>query len=418
MYTRRSLLRATAGLAGAAALGVPRRAQARVAGPLLKFVFVVNYGGWDPTRVFASALEDPSVSTEAAATAATAGGLAFVDHPERPSVRAWFERHAARSVVFNGMLVPSVAHEACLRLALTGQLSAEAADWGTLLAAAAAAAYPAPHVVLQAPSFPGPHGGLVTRTGSGQQLAALLSGDIAAWSDVPVARTTAEADAVMHAALARRVAAAAERARPGREAELVEGLRGAVDRAGSLLGLADTVAWSAVTFGEQVALAVDLLARGLTRVTTLAFATHGWDTHFDNDLHQSAAFEGLFAALLDLSAGLEARPGACGGTLADETVVVVLSEMGRAPALNAANGKDHWPYTSALVTGPNLAGGRVIGAFDALFYGKPVDFATGEVAEGAATLDAAALGATLLTLADLDPAEHLGAVEPVTAALA
>jgi len=417
MFTRRSFL-TTATLAGAAALGAPRRAEARVAGNLLKFVFVLNYGGWDPTRVFASVAANSAVSTEVAATPARAGGLAFVDHPSRPSVRAWFERNAARTVVFNGVLVPSVAHEACLRLALTGGLSAEGADWGTQLAAAATDRYPLPHAVLEAPCFPGPHGALVTRTGRGQQLGALLNGEIAHWSDAPVARTSPEADAVMNAALARRLAAAVEQARPGREMELVAGLQGAEARAEVLLGLADTVAWSAVTFTEQVALAVDLLARGLSRVTTLAFAPNRWDTHLDNDLHQSAAFEALFAALLGLSEGLAARPGAGGGTLADETVVVVLSEMGRGPSLNLTNGKDHWPYTSALLTGPNLAGGRVIGAFDELFYGSPLDFATGEITEGGGTLDAAALGATLLALGDVEPTEALGAAEPVTAALA
>ena len=40
----------------------------------------------------------------------------------------------------------------------------------------------------------------------------------------------------------------------------------------------------------------------------------------------------------------------------DETTFVVMSEMGRTPALNGNEGKDHWPYTSALVMGPGLQG--------------------------------------------------------------
>ena len=45
---------------------------------------------------------------------------------------------------------------------------------------------------------------------------------------------------------------------------------------------------------------------------------------------------------------LDASPGVYAPTLAEETVVVVLSEMGRTPGINGTDGKDHWPWTSAM----------------------------------------------------------------------
>jgi hypothetical protein len=104
-------------------------------------------------------------------------------------------------------------------------------------------------------------------------------------------------------------------------------------------------------------------------------------------------------------------------TLADETVVVVLSEMGRTPLLNGFLGKDHWPYTAMMITGPNVLGGRVIGGYDDDYYGLEVDPASGEAADGTQVLSAEAVGATLLAMADIDPAEHVTGVDPILGAL-
>ena len=84
----------------------------------------------------------------------------------------------------------------------------------------------------------------------------------------------------------------------------------------------------------------------------------GWDTHEDNDDDQSPLWEGLFDGLNELMTLLDATPGQTTPTLAGETMVVVMSEMGRTPKLNPANGKDHWPYTSILMVGAGLDGGR------------------------------------------------------------
>src|SRR6185437_13706038 len=87
----------------------------------------------------------------------------------------------------------------------------------------------------------------------------------------------------------------------------------------------------------------------------------GWDTHTRNfpilkdwNLPQ---FDQTFSALL---ADLQDRG------LLDETLIVVLSEMGRTPKINANGGRDHWTYCySVFFAGAGIRGGTVCGASDA-----------------------------------------------------
>ncbi|HZY89595.1 MAG TPA: DUF1501 domain-containing protein [Gemmataceae bacterium] len=122
-------------------------------------------------------------------------------------------------------------------------------------------------------------------------------------------------------------------------------------------------------FGSSVLLARRLVEAGVrfVNVTWDIFWDRyhidydGWDTHTRNfsilkdwNLPQ---FDQAFSALL---ADLEARG------LLDETLVVVLSEMGRTPKVNGAGGRDHWTYCySVLLAGAGLSGGSVCGASDA-----------------------------------------------------
>jgi hypothetical protein len=93
--------------------------------------------------------------------------------------------------------------------------------------------------------------------------------------------------------------------------------------------------------------------------------------------------------------------------------VVVLSEMGRHPQENLQAGKDHWTFTSAMLVGPGVAGGRVYGGFDDYAMGRPVDLASGQPHDGGEALTGAHLGATLLALGDVDPAPHTDGAGPV-----
>ncbi len=102
----------------------------------------------------------------------------------------------------------------------------------------------------------------------------------------------------------------------------------------------------------------------------------------------------------------------------DETVFVIMSEMGRTPKLNGNDGKDHWPYTSAMVMGPGLKGGRVVGATDEFYYGKTIDMTSGDLWRDGEDLTVGSLGATLMAAADIDPGDYLPGVSPVYGVLA
>jgi len=96
---------------------------------------------------------------------------------------------------------------------------------------------------------------------------------------------------------------------------------------------------------------------------------------------------------------------------------MVFSDMGRHPRLNVSNGKDHWTFTSAMLMGAGIQGGQVIGAMNDSFQGEPVVLSTGEVSTSGTMLTPEHLGATLLTLSDIDSAEYLPNAAPIQALL-
>ena len=150
-------------------------------------------------------------------------------------------------------------------------------------------------------------------------------------------------------------------------------------------------------------------AAGLSRTGMVAFGAGGngqWDTHSGNSA-QDGYFEQLFSVLDQVIAELDAAPGENGGTLLDETTVVVLSEMGRTPQRSASGGKDHWTWTSAMLIGSGVAGGRTIGNWTEQLTGDAINLSSGEVSESGVTMMPGHLGATLLALADIDPGDDV-----------
>jgi hypothetical protein len=86
-----------------------------------------------------------------------------------------------------------------------------------------------------------------------------------------------------------------------------------------------------------------------------------WDTHTRNFpiLRENKLpwFDRTYTALLE---DLSDRG------LLDETLVVVMSEMGRTPKVNGNGGRDHWTYCySVMLAGAGIRGGSVCGASDA-----------------------------------------------------
>ena len=122
--------------------------------------------------------------------------------------------------------------------------------------------------------------------------------------------------------------------------------------------------------GAACATAVKALAanRG-TRIVQIT--QDGWDMHYDiydeavgGNIYQLATV--LDQALATMLQDLANQPGIRGGTLLDETMVVVTGEFGRTPGQLTGNlGRDHYPYAwSALVAGGGIIPGQAFGATD------------------------------------------------------
>ena len=104
---------------------------------------------------------------------------------------------------------------------------------------------------------------------------------------------------------------------------------------------------------------------------------------------------------------LQTRTSHTGNPLAEEVTIIVFSEMGREPRLNGWEGRDHWTFTSAMLMGSGIRGGQVLGGLDAYGQGRRIDLAGGGFSDNGAIVMPEHLGATLLAMGDVDPAEFL-----------
>lgn len=409
---RRFLGSAAAALAlGALAL---RPSRARAAGDPAgrRFLFLHAEGGWDPLVTMAPLFDSPTIQMEDEAAPYSAGNLRLVDGPGRPSARAFFERHHADTLLLHGVSTRSVNHETCQRVALTGSTSDARADWATLLAAAERERFNLPHVVVSGPAFAGDDGVLVSRAEG--RLQETITGELLEDSDVPVDRMQDAAGRVVDGFLRRRAAAFGKAHEGARiAADYVEAQRRAV-------------ALTDARFEVELVSGNDTLSRARTAVGALRdgvcrCATVGtgflWDTHVDNSL-QAGLFERFFSDLLAVLALLKATPDADGAPLAESTVVVVTSEMARTPAFNGTNGRDHWPFTTMMMIGPGITGDRAVGGYTDLYGGIGADPTTGEPDPSRPGILADEVGATLLALGGVDPAEHLPHVDALLGVLA
>jgi hypothetical protein len=109
--------------------------------------------------------------------------------------------------------------------------------------------------------------------------------------------------------------------------------------------------------GQRMLLARRLVESGV-RFVSLTYG--GWDLHAGirgGTLSQLPAFDQAFAALIR---DLERRG------LLDTTMIMVSSEFGRTPKINASAGRDHWPKVfSVVLAGGGLKKGVVFGTSDA-----------------------------------------------------
>lgn len=416
LWTRRQVGK----LLGAGVLA-PRFARASSASSR-RFLFVHARGGWDPTVALLPAFE--AADMEDGAEPAEVGGITFVDHPERPSVRDFFSAWSSRTALVHGLEVRSVAHERCERILLTGSGGAGRDDWPSLLAAHAEGDPVLPYLLIAGTAFNSRYADRVVRVGDNGQLPQLLSG--AALTDVegpPFSVPPAGVAELEEAFLRERLRGVADRVGSGdlqqftdRYAAVMEQVHRLADDAGGI-DLNPTDLGCERDLVADAATAFDCFERGLSRVAMIRYdgwCSEGWDTHTQTEL-QSVNFGDLFSYLDGILTELSTRTAPSGAPLEDEVTVVVFSEMGRSPRVNSWGGKDHWTFTSALLIGSGIRGGQSLGGVDAFGRGLPLDLASGAV--GATPLVAGHLGATLLALGGLDPAPYTGGIGPIAAVL-
>jgi hypothetical protein len=110
-------------------------------------------------------------------------------------------------------------------------------------------------------------------------------------------------------------------------------------------------------FGQGCLLARRLVERGVRFVEV---SLHGWDTHSGNFTATPDLCDKLDRGLASLVTDLHS----CG--LLRDTLVVVATEFGRTPKINASLGRDHYPKAfSAALFGGGVRGGFVFGQTNA-----------------------------------------------------
>jgi hypothetical protein len=123
-------------------------------------------------------------------------------------------------------------------------------------------------------------------------------------------------------------------------------------------------------FGDSLLLGRRLLERGVRFVNVSwdnmrerfspPASNQVWDTHERNfpilKENHLPHLDETFSALME---DLHQRG------LLDETLIVMMGEMGRTPRINAAGGRDHWTFCySVVLAGAGIRGGSVYGASD------------------------------------------------------
>ncbi|MCY1063948.1 DUF1501 domain-containing protein [Nannocystis sp. RBIL2] len=406
MSRRTWLKRGFYAVAAAGALAGGRRLAAAEPGPARRLVLVLVQGGWDTTYAI-----DPKPGLGGVDSPAGAvkefHGLDVLTDPARPAVGAFFDAWGDRCAVVRGVSVASVAHPDCMHRILTGVLDDTAPDVAAIAAATHAPDLPAPYLILGRTAYSGPYGALSARTGSVNQIVTLLDPQLTfpalGAPLLPLVPSDGE-EALIRAHVelrAERELAAAK------GSKRVQDFLDALPRGDLLRDLGEVGELELTrTFDTQVKLAVEALRRGLCH--SVQIESGDWDTHTGNDA-QGPKHEALFKSL----AGLMQSLAAAG--LLDDTAVVVASEMGRTPRLNAAQGKDHWPITSTLVLGAGVAGGKVVGATTDALDAAPIDFTTGAIDPKGRPIAYADLAAGLLELVGVDPSAHIPTGEPLHA---
>ena len=387
-----------------------------------RFLFVFCDGAWDTSMVFApEMLGNNYVHTDREDTVASISGLSFVDGPNRPEVRRFFEQWADSCLIINGLDFETVAHDRAKRILMTGS-AIGTDDWGAIIGANSPQLYTAPHLLMSGPNYATRYSNAILRVGENGELNRLIQGS----DDLTITPTRGYEQMVSEYLTNRTDGMGFNNTRTQnllsdyqRSHLQLQALKAQL----SSINLPDGEEGGdygydcSETFMGQAQVALEFFANDLSRCAIVqdeGFCNMRWDSHGDY-FEQNWHYDLLFLGLQQLMDSLQTRTNIHGVPLIEETTVVVCSEMSRHPALNEMGGKHHWPVGSAMIINGGQ-GGRTIGGYNGQVLGRPLDLTTGDIFEKGIKLKPEHLGATLLAMADLDPLDY-GKASPILGAL-
>jgi hypothetical protein len=353
--------------------------------PPKNLIVLACFGGWDAASVLDPKLkglvhlmdgEEAQAGNIDYRTLETSKGSTKGDQ-----VATFFNRFYDQTIVVRGIDVGSLAHAACRVRILTGTDDATLPDFAAITASEIGYDRPLPYIDLGGNGYMGPLGRLVGRFGVDSQITALV--EPTEWPEYfptdgsPIyVPGDADEDAIANYVLGRAQDQLGSRAKLGYNNDRVEDFIESYGRASQLAAHKAQLPEQPGKFtylSDQVEQVPKLLQGDPMCQAIFLDSRLPWDTHFNNDVLQLFCYQTAFEALNDLVAGVD------DSGLLDDTLIVVLSEMGRTPNMNSAFGKDHWPTTTALLIGGGLEGNRVIGETDESMNAQHLDFATGQV---------------------------------------
>jgi hypothetical protein len=402
-------------LASAAALGVT--GLSRAAASPRRLVLVLAHGGWDVTYGLDPKLGIPGVlgpdvdvdlddPLDRESVETVGGHPIAVNDAKRPAVRGFFESWGSRTDVINGLWVGAIGHESATVRVLTGTPSDARPDVAVIAGATLGNDLPLGCVDLGGQAFAGEFAPTLGRIGARGQLKLLLDDAVTfpapanARHPYPLLVPSQDERSLVDSFLRDRLDAEVARTGSARRGRLLADFVESMDRVGRFRERADEVTGllelgAIPSFDHSAELAVALLEGGVCHSVVLD-SGRSWDTHYDST-QQHGHYDGFFDGLDRLLQQLDAT-----GLLASTTVAVV-SEMTRAPSANHRGGKDHWPYTSAMVVGAGVRGGRTLGGTDDRLIPLKVDLQSGAIRSGGEVLRPAHLCAGLLETVGVDP---------------
>ena len=116
---------------------------------------------------------------------------------------------------------------------------------------------------------------------------------------------------------------------------------------------------------ESFALAYKLLRNDVCSCINIGIG--GFDTHANQTRMLEPILNRFDHLLSTFIAQLKAS------NMLDDVLIVVYSDFGRTPKVNARNGRDHWPVGGSMLIGGGLDGGRFVGDTDNNMLGVTVD---------------------------------------------